>query len=583
MRRLCPDESTWAWSLGLRLTDPEAVDATVDRVTALLHDEDAVLAHTDWHEVKRSAVFGAKINFIFLGAFGFFALVATILVIATSIGSLVLTQFRQIGILKTLGFTRRQVLWLYMGQYLILGVVGSAIGLVGGVLLAPLPLKSVAASLSTTYEPPLNVPLVLGVVGGVLTVVVAATWTAASRGARINIIRAMTTGAESPRGNSGFDVQWVSHLNIPVVLRLGMNDVFARPLRSFLTGLNLTLGVIGIVFGLTINATLEAYRADPSLLGIVYDARVTREAYSDRKTRYLLRKAPDVTAFYSEALVEAETPSGETFQIRAVEGDLQAFPFRISEGRFFRPHTYEAIAGRGLLDWLGLEVGDQLTIFIEEDEHRAVTWQIVGQYPEPVNTGEMLMVSYPTIERELGGVAPRTYLLKLAPKGDPARVKRYLEPGPDADLNFVLAQQAIPDVVVYLQLAIFALSVILIGIALINVFNTSLLSMQEKIATVGILKTVGMTPRQVMVMFNTAAGFLGVLATVLGLPIGLGFTRILLQTLADTYGFGEVRMTLHPIYAVGLLPVMVGISVLGSLLPGRRAARLAIVRVLRNE
>jgi putative ABC transport system permease protein len=362
-----------------------------------------------------------------------------------------------------------------------------------------------------------------------------------------------------------------------------MNDVFARPLRSFLTGLNLMLGVIGIVFGLTINATLDAYRADPSLLGIVYDARVTRESYSDRKTRYLLRKAPGVAAFYSEALVEAETLSGDTFQVRAVEGNLEAFPFRISEGRFFRPHTHEAIAGRGLLNWLELEVGDTLTVFLEEDTHHPVTLDIVGQYPEPVNTGEMLMVSYPTIERQLSGIEPRSYLLQLTSKSDPARLKRYLEPDADADLNFVLAKQAIPDVVVYLQLAIFALSVILIGIALINVFNTSLLSMQEKIATVGILKTVGMTPRQVMTMFNAAAGFLGLLATVLGVPIGWGLTRILMQTLANTYGFGEVNVILNPMYVIGLFPVMIGISILGSLLPGRRAAQLAIVRVLRHE
>ena len=48
--------------------------------------------------------------------------------------------------------------------------------------------------------------------------------------------------------------------------------------------INLVVGVIGIVFGLMLNETLEFYKSNPELLGIVYDATVTRNTTSDRKT-----------------------------------------------------------------------------------------------------------------------------------------------------------------------------------------------------------------------------------------------------------------------------------------------------------
>ncbi|HDQ71991.1 MAG TPA: ABC transporter permease [Chloroflexi bacterium] len=582
LRDLFPDESTWDWSLGLRLDDPEAVDGTLAQIEAVLRPG-GVAEHSDWRDVRESALFGAQLNFIFLGAFSLFAILATVLVITTSISARVLSQFRQIGILKAIGFTGAQILALYLGQYLFLALLGSLVGLSIGLLLSPLPLKSVAASLSTTYQPPFNAFILLVVVGAVSLVVILATLGSALRGARANVVRAIATGAEAPRRKTFFGVQLASRLGLAVPLILGINDVSARPFRSALTGLNLTLGVMGIVFGLTLSETLRAYEREPSLLGIVYDAVVTRQATGDRRARRMLEHAPGVTAFYSEYLASAETPAGQSFHVRAVSGDLAAFPFHITSGRFFRPHTYEAIAGQGLLDWLGVAVGDDLTLFLDGREKRAVTWTIVGVYPEPVNAGQMMMLDWATVERVLRQAEPRTYFLKLDPQADTARLKRYLEPRPDADMNLVLVGQTLPDAVFYLQLAIFALAGILIGVALVNVFNTSLLSVQEKLRTVGVLKTLGMTPGQVVTMVNSTAGFLGLLAVAAGLPLGWLLTREMLAALSKVYGLGQVQVALNGLHALLLIPLMVLFSVLGSVIPGRQAARASIVKVLQSE
>lgn len=583
LRDLFPDDSAWGWSLGLRLVNPDAVDEMVALVEQTI-GADALEGHTDWRDVRDTATFDVRLNFIFLGAFGFFAILATMLVIASSISSIVLSQFRQIGILKAVGFTQAQVLWLYLGQYLLLSLAGSPLGLLIGLAVSPLPLRSAAVSLSTTFRPPFNfllVALVFSLVPGVVTLATVGT---AYRGAQANIVRSIAVGAEAPRKRASWGARLAARLDLPLVLVLGMNDVFARPFRSLLTGLNLTLGVIGIVFGLTLNATLDTYRTEPSLLGIPYDALVTREQTSDSKARHVLSTAPGVEAFYGERLLtDVETPEGQTFQVRAVEGDLDAFPFLIPQGRLFRPNTDEAVAGRGLLDWLGLQVGDDLTVVFEGRVNRPVTWRIVGQYTEPANRGQMLMVSLPAAARLVKHVEPNTYYLKLSPDCDTAQLKRHLQPKPDADLSVKIVAEAIPDGVVYLQLAIFGLSVILIGIALINVFNTSLLAMREKLRMVGILKSVGMTPAQVVAMANSAAGFLGFLAALSGAPIGLLLTAGLLNTLSASYGFGVVRVTLGLIYVLLLPPLMVGISMLGSFIPGLQAARLPIVSVLRNE
>lgn len=582
LQALFPDRSAWSWSLGLRLADPESVDEMLAQIEAVLRT-DAVASYTDWRDVRESAIFAAELNLIFLGTFGLFAILATILVVASSISSIVLSQFRQIGILKAVGFAQGQILLLYLGQYLVLGLIGCVLGLAVGIAISPLPLRNVAASLSTPFRPAFSWGLVALVVVIVLGVVVIATLGAAVRGARANIIRAIAVGAEPPRKRR-FDWSWLaSRLGLSMVLTLGMNDVFAKPLRSLMIEINLTMGVIGIVFGLMLNETLQAYKSDPSLVGIVYDATVARNLTSDRKTRYILDHAPGVDAFYGEYVIEAKTANEQTFQIKAVDGDLGAFPFRISEGRFFQPGTNEAVAGRGLLDWLGLEIGDEIAVTFEERPERLLTFRIVGQYPEPAQAGQRLMVSLPALTQVLRHAEPAIYYLKFSPNCNVAQLKAYLEPDSEADLSLTVISNFVPDEVRYLQIAILILGAILIGIALINVFNVSLLAVQEKVRMVGVLKTVGMTPFQVMLMVMTTAGFLGLIATGLGIPIGWLFTRVMLNVLSRSYGFDPVQATLNLLYITLLLPGIVLLSMFGSFIPGRWATRVSIVNVLRGE
>ncbi|MBN1659161.1 MAG: FtsX-like permease family protein [Anaerolineae bacterium] len=579
---LFPNDALWGWALGVRLHDPEAVEELIGTIGDSI-DADALLGYVDWRDIRESALFAARINFVFLGAFSFFAIVATILVVASSISSIVLGQFRQIGVLKAIGFTQAQVLGLYVGQYLVLSLIGTPIGLLLGVALAPIPLKAVATSMSATYRPPIDAALILTVAGTVTATVLLATVGAGVRGAQAHIIRSIAVGAEAPRKKGSRLTSALKKVGVPVVWILGINDLSAKPMRSLLTGINLILGVLGIVFGLAINETVDAYKEDPTLLGIAHDAIVTRETFSDEETHEILEETSGIEAFYGERQLKVERPDGKEFKIRAVEGILSAFPIRIEEGHLLQPGTFEAIAGRGLLDWLGLEVGDTVTTYLEGEDSKPVTWQIVGQYPEPANMGQMLTVNLAPIRESISQPDPDTYLVKLSSGVNVDDVVRAIESVEDSALSMTIVDEAISDDVATLQWAILGLSAILIGMALVNVFNSSLLSVQERVRVIGIYKTVGMTPAQVGMLVSTTAALLGLQATVLGIPIGLLLTRSLLDVLSATFGFGRVDITLNPFYLVLLVPLIVLVSTAGSLMPGRWAAASSIVDVLRSE
>ncbi len=582
LQKLFPDKQTWDISLGLRLADPQSVETVLTKIKSMRSTE-FIASHTDWRDAKESSIFRAQLAFIFLTAFSLFAIFATVLIVVSVVSSTVLSQIRQIGVLKAIGFTDSQVSFLYIGQYAVLSILGTGLGFALGLELAPLPLQTITASLGTRFRPPFSsllMTLVFLIIPGVTTLAAAL---AARRGAKANIIKAIAVGAEAPIRKSFWGARLAEWLGAPVSLVLGLNDAFVRPLRTLLTGLNLTLGVMGIVFGLALSNTLQTYRENPALLGVVYDASVTRQQSTDGRVQRILEQAPGVEAFYGEAQLQVQTLKGQTFQLRAVEGDLEAFPFHIAEGRFFQPDSNEVVVGRGLLDWLGLELGDTLTLTLENEERHEASWTIVGIYPEPADAGQRMMVSLLSASALDRHAVPDTYYLKLTPGADTDKLRQYLEPNRDSDLSLILVDEAVPSSVIYLQLAVFLLGGILIGIAVVNVFITSLLATQEKLRVVGILKTIGMVPGQVVAMINTAAGMLGLLAVLIGIPVGLALTGGLLTALSNVYGFGQVSLAFNVWVVLLLIPLIVIVSLVGSYIPARWAARLPIVRVLRDE
>lgn len=582
LRHLFPDKDAWDSSLGLRLSDPQAVEEVLAEIESL-RSTNFIDSHTDWRDVRESAIFDGQLASIFLSAFGLFSILATVIIIISVVNSTILAQIRQIGILKALGFTGRQVLFVYIGQYAVLSLVGITLGFLLGVALAPVPMQAITASLNTTFRPPFNISLFISVYLIVSGAVILSVVSAATHGTRINIIKAITVGAEAPRKKMFWGAKLANALGAPVSLILGLNDLFVRPLRAFLAGLNLVLGVIGIVFGLALSDTLKTYKENPALLGIAYDAIVTRQQVSGHAAERRLANAPGVEAFYRELQVKAWDPQQRAFRVSALDGALDAFPFQVLEGRFFEPGTNEAIAGKGLLTWLGVEIGDTITLRLEEKEGLAASWVIVGVYPEAADAGQRLMVDLSSLNRLVKNNEPTTYYLKLSPTADIASLRSYLAPRKDSGISLITLEEPAPDSVIYLQVAIFALAGILIAIALVNVLIMSLLSAQEKMRTIGILKTVGMTPMQVVAMFNTTAASLGTLAVLFGIPMGWLVTRGLLSVMSDSVGFGKVSVSLDLTQAVILIPFIIIASILGSYLPARWAANLFIVRVLRKD
>jgi putative ABC transport system permease protein len=131
-----------------------------------------------------------------------------------------------------------------------------------------------------------------------------------------------------------------------------------------------------------------------------------------------------------------------------------------------------------------------------------------------------------------------------------------------------------------------ALAVALALIAVVGVFNTLLLSTRERVRDTAVLKALGMSPGQTMLMVSASAGLLGVLGGVAGVPAGVALHYEVLQLMSSLVGSQAPFNTFSSFNPV-LLPLLslagVLLSLVGAALPARWAAKSPVAEILHSE
>ena len=131
-----------------------------------------------------------------------------------------------------------------------------------------------------------------------------------------------------------------------------------------------------------------------------------------------------------------------------------------------------------------------------------------------------------------------------------------------------------------LLLLIYTLDTVLLLIAVTTIVAVALLSVRERIRDYGVLKAIGLTPRQITSTVVSAHAALALVASLLAIPLGMGLYLALYQIAGDT----TEDAVLAPWWSLALIPVgAVLVVVAATSLPARLATRIRTADALRYE
>ena len=196
------------------------------------------------------------------------------------------------------------------------------------------------------------------------------------------------------------------------------------------------------------------------------------------------------------------------------------------------------------------------------------------------------MLDWSTITAAVPDLTPSVYQVTLRPGSNlDAYMKRLAAAQPDL-LDVQANSTGNTAFLSVIAGVLFGIAAIVALIAIAGVFNTMLLSTRERVRDTATLKTLGMSPRQVISMVATSAGFLALVGGLIAVPAGVALYRMLFDQLSSLGG-NITPLAFYDVFAPWeLIAIPLGgiiVAVVAAGIPGRWAARTNVVEVLHAE
>jgi ABC-type lipoprotein release transport system permease subunit len=496
--------------------------------------------------------------------------------LAVVIGGIIMTntlwmsvfeRTREIGVLRSLGWRRRQVMMLILGESVVLALLGGLAGSGMGVLaiVAVSRSRSMLGVFGSQLTPELFgralvTVLALGLVGGAYP----AWW--ASRLLPVEALQYEGGGrARAPRLPGGMTVR----------------NLLRRGTRTTLTLLNIGISIAalvaleGIAEGMLGEFTAIMRGSQTDLFAAEAGVDMDFSAIDERVgARLALR--PEVAAvsgmFWTGTSTD-EMPMLIVYGYHPREFAIRRY--RIIEGEPLAGRR-QILVGRMAAEQMKVQVGD--TVRLLNSNFRVVGIYETGQAFEDAGVVIGLREAQ-TITGKLRQV--QFYLVSLRDPGQAETAKAELAAAfPDIDFSLTseLAEST-SDFRVVQEMAD-QISLLAVFIGAVGMLNTMLMSVLERTREIGVLRSLGWRRRQVLGMILEESLVLGVVGGMCGIPLGLGLGSLI--GAAGIWG-GAIEPLYAPSLFVRAVVVATVAGAIGGLYPAWRATRLRPVEALRYE
>ncbi len=547
----------------IKLKDPDQMERVKQRLQRVLPNADAVAssqAAETQQEIAyvRGFAWGLALLAIIIGGFG----------MMNTVMMSVFERTREIGMLRALGWSRRRIMGLILGESLVLGelggLVGCALGALGVVGMASQPaLTWLGGRLSLgLILQAMVVALALGAVGGVYPA-----WWAA----RLLPIEAL-------RYEGGAGTGTTRRLPGSPTLR----SLWRRKTRTLLTLAGIGIGLMAVI---ALSGLAEGYIRQLATLGagtqadiILRQKNASDLGYSaiDESIGRRLANFPGVRYVSGMIFGVAQTEKLPLFILQAFNPAEYAIRhFKAVEGQPLTG-TRQILLGRKAAEALGLGVGEIMRL-------GESSFRVVGIY----ETGVIW-------EDQSGVIALRD---GQAMWGKPQQVSLYSVKVSDPDQAEAIRAQieaAFPEVAASLTAefgetlpdmqnaqAIFAaISLLAILVGGIGMMNTMVMSVFERTREIGTLRALGWRRRKILRLVLEESLVLSLLGVAIGAVLALGVNG-LLKGIPGLGGWLEIVFS--PQLMGRALSVGVLLGTVGGLYPAWRASNLSPAEALRYE
>lgn len=532
----------------------------------------------------------------FVVAFALIGLVMAVLIVANVISGAVIAQYHRIGVLKSLGLTPAQVVAVYLSRIGWPALAGCLLGVAGGYALSVPVLHQSAGAYGVGRQQAPLWALALAL-AGLLAVTLLAALGPALRAGRLCAVEAIASG-RAPATGRGYAVhRLAARLNLPRPVGLGLAAPFARPARALVTLAAVAFGATAVIFAVGLHSSLSQARASQSLAATV-QSQVTQDnpGPGPNGAPAAAQFAAAASAVNQPGAAHSNAEYGTRVTVTGFSQGVQANVFEGPSAwmgyALISGHWYdapgEADVNTTFLTGSGLAVGDTVTVYpgTVTAGDKPVTVRIAGEVFDPSRQPRLFAAA-----RTLPGTAVAGNFWQWNVGLKPGTTAAAYDQAVNARLGrlspFTAGAPAGGGQFYVIAIGLIGLLSLMVAVAAgLGVLNTVLMTTRDRVHDLGIFKSLGMRPGQVVVMVTCWVIGPAVIAGVIAAPAAVALNTATLHAMAATAHTG-VPASFTDVFPVPWLALLslaaVAIAVLGALLPATWAARARPATALRAE
>lgn len=535
-------------------------------------------------------------------ALGFLVVFLSGFLITNTISALLNQQVEQIGIMKTIGGTRGQIISVYMVLILVFSVIALAISIYPSQVASYGLLRYLSEQINFNLQGNRAVPasLVLQIAVALIVPQIAGSWPIL-KGTRISVREALSGNITMRMDDHGFIYRLLSKIRgISRPLMISLRNTFRQRTRLLLTLVTLSLG--GAIFIATFNVrySIESYI---ERLGhyFVADVNLTlNQPYRIERIRSELLEVPGVESVEgwtgaSAQIIQDDGTPGESIQVIAPPADSPLIEPILMEGRWIEPGDQNAIALSELFQEAvpGLEVGDSIRLRIGQSER---DWVVVGFFQFAGRSAGLFAYADYEYVAGLTGTYGRSAFFRVVGSGNNLDleqqealaveiVNHLAESG--YETSEVTAGRSLQEKTSQglniLTTFLLIQSLLLASVGSIGLMGTMSLNVMERTREIGVMRAVGGSDRAIMNIILVEGSLIGLLSWVLACIAAIPISKVLADVIFQIIFAHPADMAFSPTGYVIWFGVVIFLSVLASVIPAYNASRLTIREVLAYE
>ncbi len=537
-----------------------------------------------------------------LGALGVLVMLLSSSLIVNTLSALINQNLRQIGVMKLIGARSSQILGMYLVLILFFGIIALVLAvplaMLAGYGLARWLAYLMNANLQGFRVIPATVLIQLTIA---LIVPLVAGFVPVNNGSKTKVRRAISNDrpGDQPTISGLWDrigglLRWLSR---PVLLSI--RNTFRRKGRLLLTLFTLTISGAIFIAVFNVRVSMQEYMAQMQQHFTADLSLNLERPYRISTVEQAVLQIPGIEGVeaWSGAGAEIMDQNGdvvENLRITAPPAGSALMDPDMLEGRWLLPGDEKAIVISDAIreTYPDLKPGDILRLSVSGE--REEDWTLVGIFGFPNFVGDTLAYApFETIaglHNQVNHASSYRLVTSDHSSVGQARISfaldHYLrergfgvrEIHTGAELREMTVQMVNILVVLLLMMALLTAVVGSIGLT-----GTMGMNVLERTREIGIMRAIGAVDLAIVKSVLIEGAFIGLISWAVAVPLSFPISYLLLRIISDSMAGTQIPLAFTPQGMVLWLGVVLGLTVLASILPARNAARLTIREVLAYE